>query len=59
MRLNIPLMITEFGACYNTHACATEINQVLEECDRTLCAGWAYWQFKKNKDHTTIGTVGQ
>ena len=45
-RLNVPLMVTEFGACYNTDTCVREINQVLDQCERTNCAGWAYWQFK-------------
>lgn len=43
--LNVPLMITEFGACYNSEVCVREINQVLDESERTL-SGWAYWQFK-------------
>ena len=51
-------MITEFGACYNTQTCVREINQILDECERTLCSGWAYWQFKQFKDHTTIGNFG-
>lgn len=42
-KLNIPLMITEFGACYDTATCAREIRQVMDECERTLCSGWAYW----------------
>jgi hypothetical protein len=57
-KLNVPLMITEFGACYETATCAREIRQVLDECERTLCAGWAYWQFKQYRDHTTVGDQG-
>lgn len=50
-------MVTEFGACYDSDACAQEINQVLDECDKVL-AGWAYWQFKIYKDLTTTAGIG-
>ena len=51
-------MITEFGACYNNQVCLREINQVLDQCDRKLCSGWAYWQFKNFNDTTTVGING-
>ena len=57
-KLNVPLMITEFGACYDTPACVREIEQVMDHCENTQCAGWAYWQFKQYKDHTTVGDKG-
>ena len=55
--LNVPLMITEFGACYNTEACVREINQVLDVCEETL-TGWAYWQFKQKKGTNINGAEG-
>lgn len=53
-QLKTPLMISEFGACSNSTVCEREITQVLDACDQTL-SGWAYWQFKQNKDSTTVG----
>jgi hypothetical protein len=41
-KLKIPLMISEFGACYNTKVCEEEITQVVEESDKRL-THWAYW----------------
>ena len=35
-KLKIPLMISEFGACYNTKVCEEEITQVVEESDKRL-----------------------
>lgn len=43
--LQMPLMISEFGACYNSQVCINEILQVVELSDKNL-AHWAYWQFK-------------
>lgn len=43
--LQIPLMISEFGACYNSQVCINEILQVVELSEKNL-AHWAYWQFK-------------
>lgn len=45
LRLGVPLLVSEFGNCYNTDACAMEINMVTEQCDDQL-VGWTYWQFK-------------
>ena len=39
---NAPLMISEFGACYNSEVCWREINQVMNEADKAL-AHVAYW----------------
>lgn len=43
--LQIPFIISEFGACLDSDVCAREITQVGEVADNVL-AGWAYWQFK-------------
>lgn len=37
----------------DTEQCATELNQVLDESDRNLASGWAYWQYKNYKDLTS------
>lgn len=56
-KLQIPLMITEFGACMGGETCITEINSLADACDDKL-AGWAYWQFKKLGDLTTTAGTG-
>lgn len=50
--LQIPFIISEFGACLDSDVCAREITQVGEVADAVL-AGWAYWQFKIFQDITT------
>ena len=50
--MNVPLIISEFGACMNSSGCAQEISTIGEICDSVL-VGWAYWEFKKYKDLTT------
>lgn len=57
MRLGIPLIISEFGACLNSTACVQEINSVGDVCDNHL-VGWAYWQFKNFADLTTSAGTG-
>jgi len=57
-KLNVPLMITEFGACFDTQFCLDEIESVLDSCESTMCSGWAYWQFKNYMDHTTSAAGG-
>ena len=52
--LGVGLMITEFGACFNTPNCVQEIEGVTGACDDNL-AGWAYWMFKEFGDFTTSG----
>jgi len=52
-KINVPLMIAEFGACFNSISCKNEIEAVLNSCESTICSGWAYWQFKQYKDHTS------
>jgi len=55
--LNIPLIISEFGACLGGPTCAAEVQSVAEVCDEYL-ASWAYWQFKKFGDLTTTAGTG-
>ena len=43
--IKAPLMISEFGACFDSDVCVREINDVMDQCDEGL-ASWAYWQFK-------------
>ena len=56
-KLNIPLIISEFGACLGGPTCAAEVQSVTEVCDEYL-ASWAYWQFKKFGDLTTTAGTG-
>ena len=51
-RLGVPLLMSEFGACLDSEACAREIMQVADISDKEI-VGWAYWQFKTYKDLTT------
>lgn len=57
VRLGVPLMISEFGACLTEAPCTQEIQQVTDIADEKL-AGWAYWEFKTYKDLTTSAGVG-
>lgn len=57
-RYNAPLIISEFGACYDTDACIREITQVMDHCEENICAGWAYNQFKEF-DETAISVNHQ
>ena len=56
-RLEVPLVITEFGACLTEGPCSQEINQVCDIADEHL-VGWAYWQFKTYADLTTSAGTG-
>ena len=38
----VPLMFTEFGACFDGEECATEITNSVDAFDTAL-ASWAYW----------------
>lgn len=51
-RYGVPLIISEFGACMDSEACAVEVSQVGDVSDEHL-NGWAYWEFKPFKDLTT------
>ena len=50
----VPLMFTEFGACFDGERCATEITNSADAFDLNL-SSWAYWQFKSFGDFTTTG----
>lgn len=52
-RLQVGLIISEFGACFDTEACAAEIGAVTGAADEAL-ASWAYWQYKGFGDFTTF-----
>lgn len=51
-RYQLPLFISEFGACTGSANCIQEIKAVADTCDEYL-VGWAYWEFKKYMDVTT------
>ena len=55
-RLGTGLIISEFGACTDSWACAAEITSVAETCDEHLVS-WAYWMFKGFGDYTTSGNL--
>lgn len=52
-RLGVGLIMSEFGACFDTAACAAEITAVTSAADEVL-ASWAYWQYKGFGDFTTF-----
>lgn len=52
-RLGVPLFFSEFGSCTNSAPCVTELNQVLDESEKYLTTGWAYWQYKNYMDLTS------
>jgi len=56
--LQVPFILTEFGACFDSDVCATEITQVADAADEIGAVGWAYWQFKLFKDLTTTAGTG-
>ena len=51
-KFNVPLIISEFGACPESDSCVAEVQSLVEVCDEHL-SSWAYWQFKKYGDLTT------
>lgn len=53
-RLGVPLIFTEFGACFDTQECYNEITSSLDAFDSHL-SSWAYWQYKGFGDFTTTG----
>jgi len=53
-RLGVPLIFSEFGACFDTKACAAEINGSTDAFDSEL-ASWAHWMYKGFGDFTTTG----
>jgi hypothetical protein len=52
VKYKVPLIISEFGACTASEACAKEIQSTTEACD-DYQVGWAYWEYKKFHDITT------
>lgn len=57
-RLKSPLIFSEFGACFDTIECATEINNAMDGFDSQL-ASWAYWMYKGFGDFTTTGGAAE
>jgi len=51
-RYHVPLIFSEFGACFDGQECANEINSSTDAFDDHL-ASWAYWQYKSFSDFTT------
>ncbi|MGL4948131.1 MAG: cellulase family glycosylhydrolase, partial [Mycoplasma sp.] len=51
-KLNVPLIVTEFGACSDTEACYNEIVSLVTACENNLVS-WAYWNYKPYEDFTT------
>lgn len=56
-KVNVPLIISEFGACMGGDTCIVEITGLLDASDAHL-ASWAYWQYKKLGDLTTTAGTG-
>ena len=54
----VPLMFTEFGACFASQACFEEMNNSADAFDLGL-ASWAYWQYKSFGDFTTTGGTAE
>mmetsp|Transcript_18571 Transcript_18571/g.33555 ORF Transcript_18571/g.33555 Transcript_18571/m.33555 type:complete len:527 (-) Transcript_18571:22-1602(-) len=54
-KLNVGLIISEFGACSDSDGCMAEIDSVADACDE-YSVGWAYWMLKGFGDYTTTGS---
>jgi len=52
----VPLIFSEFGACFDTIECATEISNSVDAYDDAM-SSWAYWGYKSFGDHTTSGGI--
>lgn len=50
--LNVPLILSEFGACSDSEACYNEIIGTVRACEKNLVS-WAYWNYKPYGDFTT------
>lgn len=50
--LQVPLIITEFGACSSSEACYQEMKTFTEVAENHFVS-WAYWMYKSYGDHTT------
>ena len=57
-KMNVPLIVTEFGACSSSKACYYEMLGFEKAADKYLTS-WAYWMFKTYNDHTTTAPEGQ
>ena len=57
-KMNVPLIVTEFGACSSSKACYYEMLGFEKAADKYLTS-WAYWMFKSYNDHTTTAAEGQ
>lgn len=53
-RLGVPLIFSEFGACFDGEECKAEITNSVDAFDTAL-SSWAYWQYKSFGDFTTTG----
>ena len=56
--MNVPLIVTEFGACSSSKACYLEMLGFEKAADKYLIS-WAYWMYKSYNDHTTTAAEGQ
>ena len=50
--LNVPMFLSEFGACSDSKACYNEIVSVVKICEENFIS-WSYWNYKPYGDHTT------
>ena len=50
--LNVPMFLSEFGACSDSKACYNEIISVVKICEENFIS-WSYWNYKPYGDHTT------
>ena len=50
--LNVPMFLTEFGACSDSKACYNEIISVIKLTEENFIS-WNYWNYKPYGDHTT------
>ena len=57
-KINVPLIVTEFGACSSSKACYLEMLGFEKAADKYLTS-WAYWMYKSYNDHTTTAAEGQ
>lgn len=54
----VPLIFSEFGACFAGKECEAEINNSADAFDNGLTS-WAYWMYKSFGDHTTSGGTAE
>ena len=51
-KLNVPMFLSEFGACSDSLACYNEIISVMKITEENFIS-WSYWNYKPYGDHTT------